>query len=134
MGKVVRPILWLLAAVALAYDIFLWGGLSMTPVIGPRLREQASMETPIAALYLGMGRQSVIAAGKVPEAVAFAERQFPGDVLDTDSARQSIVPRFLAAQSTVSRLAYYGAPVLLVLSLVLHLLRQKPIRSLGRKG
>jgi len=134
MGKFVRALFWLLTAVLFAYDLVLWGGLAVTPTIGPRLREQASLQTPIAATYLWLGRQSVMAAGKSSEAMAFAARRFPEQVADLESSRQSIVIRFLSAQSATGTLAYYGAPILLVLSLVLHARRPKQIRSFGRKG
>ena len=134
MGKFIRAFFWTTAAVAFAYDLYLWGGLAMTPGVGPRLREQASLQTPIAATYLLIGGKSVSSMGRTPQAVDFAAREFPELVKDLDSSRQSIVDRFLSAQSSLGTAAYYGAPVLLVLSLVLHLLRQKQVRSFGTKG
>ena len=40
----------------------------------------------------------------------------------------------LAAQSAFGTLCYYGAPLLLLLSLALHATRQKQVRSFGRRG
>jgi hypothetical protein len=134
MGKFIRAFFWLLMALAFGYDLYLWGGLALTPGVGPRLREQASLQTPIAATYLFIGRKSVTSTGNSAGAVDYAARQFPGLVKDLDSSRQSIVDRFLSAQSARGTAAYYGAPILLVLSLVLHLLRQKQVRSFGNKG
>ena len=134
MGKYIRALFWMLAVLAFGYDLYLWGGLALTPGVGPRLREQASLQTPIAATYLLIGRKSVTTVGKTTDAVDFAARQFPELVKDLESSRQSIVDRFLAAQSPLGTSAYYGAPFFLVLSLVLHLTRQKQVRSLGTKG
>ena len=134
MGKYIRALFWIIAALAFSYDLYLWGGLALTPGIGPRLREQASLQTPIAATYLLFGRKSVSSAGRSTEAVAFAAGEFPELVKDLESSRQSIVDRFLSAQSPLATASYYGAPILLVLSLVLHLLRQRQVRSFGTKG
>jgi hypothetical protein len=43
------------------------------------------------------------------------------------------VDQVLDAQGAFNRLAYRGAPLLLVLSLLAHWLRQKRIRSFGMK-
>lgn len=134
MGKFVRALFWLSTVLAFGYNFYLWGGLALTPGVGPRLREQASLQTPIAATYLFIGQKSVSFTGKTVDAVELAAREFPELVKDLESSRQSIVDRFLSAQSPLGTVAYYGAPILLVLSLALHLMRQKQIRSFGTKG
>ena len=134
MGKMIRALIWLLAGYFLAYDLYLWGGLAVTPVIGSKLREQASVQSPIAASYLFLGRHAVNAAGQARPAVEFAAKRFPEQVADTEVSREIILRHFLAAQSATGSLAYYGAPLLLVLSLALHARRPRQIRSFGRKG
>ena len=134
MGKTIRGLFWILTGWFFAYDIYLWGGLAITPTIGKQLREQASVNSPLAATYLFLGRHAVGAAGMSGRATDYAAREFREEVADTQSAPQLIVARFLAAQSASGRLAYYGAPILLVLSMLLHIRRQKPIRSFGTKG
>jgi hypothetical protein len=133
MGKSIRRLLWLLGGLFLAYNLYLWGGLAVTPKVGLQLREQASLQSPIAAGYLFLGRHAVVAAGLADQATAFAARKFPAEIADQENAPELIVQRFLAAQSGTGRLAYYGAPFLLLLSLALHATRQKPIRSFGVK-
>ena len=134
MGKWIRALFWLLAGFFVAYDLYLWGGLAVTPTIGKALREQSSLQSPLAASYLFLGRHAVNAAGQSAEAGAFAARRFPAEIADQQSSRQMILTRFLSAQSATGTLAYYGAPLLLLLSLALHARRQKPIRSFGRKA
>jgi hypothetical protein len=134
MGKTVRGLFWILTGWFFAYDIYLWGGLAITPTIGQQLRERASVQSPIAATYLFVGRKAVDAAGLSDRAVRYAASEFPKEIADTQSPPQLIVARFLSAQSASGRLAYYGAPILLVLSMLLHVRRQKPIRSFGTKG
>lgn len=134
MGKYVRMLFWLLSGYFLAYDLYLWGGLAVTPVVGKQLRERASLDSPIAATYLFLGGQAVDALGKSAQAMDFAARRFASQIADDTSTPLTIVPRFLSAQSAAGALAYYGAPFLLVLSLVLHARRPKRIRSFGQKG
>jgi hypothetical protein len=134
MGRKIRTLFWLLAGLFLAYDLYLWGGLALNPTVGQPLRAQASLQSPLAASYLFLGRHAVNAVGRETQAVEFAAKRFPDQIADRESLPQSILSRFLAAQSATGSLAYYGAPFLLVLSLVLHARRQKPIRSFGGKG
>ena len=134
MGKRVRLVFWLLAAIFCGYDFYLWGGLAKTPVIGQRVRDEAIFESPIAATYLFLGRHLVDTLQRSDESAAFAARRFPDLIPNKEADGQPSVGRFLAAQSATGTLAYYGAPVLLLLSLVLHAMRQKQIRSFGGKG
>ena len=134
MEKFARAVLWFLMAGFLAYDLYLWGGLAVTPRIGAELRDQASVQSPLAATYLFLGRVAVDAAGRSDQAMAFAAKRFPEQVADLAGSRQMILTRFLDAQKATGTLAYYGAPVLLLLSLFLHARRPKQIRSFGQKG
>ncbi|MEO7251141.1 MAG: hypothetical protein ABIW30_00860, partial [Arenimonas sp.] len=98
------------------------------------LIDRASVQSPLAATYLFLGRAAVNAAGRSAPAMAFAAERFPEQVADSESSRQLILTRFLAAQKAGGTLAYYGAPLLLLLSLFLHARRPKQIRSFGQKG
>lgn len=133
MGRLIRAMCWILTGWFLAYNMYVWGGLAVTPAIGKQLREQATVQSPIAASYLFLGRHAVSAAGLSDRAMARSGKLFAEAIADTESVPQLILDRFLAAQSPSARLAYYGAPLLLVLSLVLHARRPKQIRSFGRR-
>lgn len=134
MGSKIRTVFWIVTFLFTGFDLYQWGGLAVTPVIGKQLREQATVRSPIAATYLYLGRKSVDLAGRADPAMAFAARHIRAGVLDDPGPPEAIVQRILAAQSATSALCYYGAPLLLVLSLALHAARQKPIRSLGARG
>ena len=134
MEKSARAIFWVLTAWCFAYDLYLWGGLAVTPRIGNELRDQASVQSPLAATYLFLGRVAVDAAGRSGQAMSFAARRFPDQVADLEGSRQMILTRFLSAQKAIGTLAYYGAPLLLLLSLFLHARRPKQIRSFGQRG
>jgi hypothetical protein len=133
MNKQVRGVLWLICALFLAYDLYLWGGLAVTPVIGQQLRDNSTPQSPLAASYLFLGRHAVNASGLARSAADFAAEKFPAEIADRESVPQLIVGRFVSAQSGTATLNYYGAPILLLLSLALHATRQKPIRSFGVK-
>lgn len=133
MGKFIRVLFWLLTGLFFVYDLYLWGGLAITPTTGQELREQSSLQSPLAASYLFIGRHAVNSAGLSTEAREFAAKNFATQIADTESSRQMILTRFLSAQSAVGSLAYYGAPFLLVLSMVLHARRPKQLRSFGGK-
>lgn len=134
MGSKIRTVLWILVFVFVGFDLTMWGGLAVTPVVGKELREQASLRSPIAATYLFAGRKTVDSIGRADAAMAFAARHVRAGVLADPGPPEAIVQRILAAQSATSSLCYYGAPLLLLLSLALHARRQKPIRSLGGRG
>jgi hypothetical protein len=133
MGKWARGAAWLVTAWMFFQNLFLWGGLAITPGIGKHLREQANVQSPLVATYAFLGRHLLSVTGLEEKAVAHAAERFPTQIADTDSPPPTVVPRFLAAQSAGEKLDHYGAPLMLVLSLVLHARRQKPIRSFGRR-
>ena len=133
MGKFVRAACWILTVWSFAYNIYVWGGLAVTPTVGKQLREQSIVQSPIAASYLFLGRHAVMKSGMSDRARIHVGTLFEAEIADTQSPPQTILSRFLAAQSPSARIAYYGAPLLLVLSLVLHARRPKQIRSFGRR-
>jgi hypothetical protein len=131
MSVKIRAFLWFLTAICFAYDFYLWGGLRNTPLIGAQLMEEAPFDSPLASSYLFIGNRVVATFGHREEAREFAARRFPELVANPAEVEHLAVRRFLAAQSFWGTLCYYLGPVLLALSLVLHVMRQKRIRSLG---
>ena len=75
--------------------------------------------------------KSPIVLGRARARVA---QRYSEEVAVIDGPAETVVLRFLSAQSGMDRVAYYGAPLLLVLSLVLHTRRQKAIRSFGARN
>ena len=131
MGMKLRALLWVLTALCFGYDFYLWGGLRTTPRIGAQLMEEAPFGSPLAATYMFIGNKVNGTIGKREEAVAFAARKFPELVADPKQVEHLAVRRFLAAQDSLGTACYYLAPILLVLSIVLHVMRQKRLRSFG---
>lgn len=133
MGPWIRAIAWLATLWMFASSLMLWGGLALTPGIGKPLRDQASIHSPLVATYMAIGRLALPPLGLEDRALRRVAASFGPQIADTDSPPQTLVPRFMAAQSASQRLNHYGAPLLLVLSLVLHARRQRRIRSFGAR-
>jgi hypothetical protein len=132
-GSKVRAVCWLLAAVFFAYDLFAWGGLALVPKLGEQLQHDADLHSPLAATYLAAGRFVVVKTGQAESARRFAESRFPGMPTPGETDRRHALSEVLTAQKSFGTLAYYGAPLLGLLSLMLQVTRQKPIRSFGRR-
>ena len=131
MGVKLRALCWLLSAILLGYDFYLWGGLHDSPLIGKQLMSEATFDGPIAATYMFLGSKINGTIGLTDAAQQFAARKFPEQFADPSKVQYLAVKRFLSAQGAWASLCYYLGPIMLVLSFVLHAMRQKRIRSLG---
>ena len=133
MGTRVRAIFWVLTAICFSYDLYLWGGLKATPRVGVLLMREARVTAPLAATYMALGEKMNSVLRLTDNAKKFAERHFPQIVAQPEQLESLAVTRVLAAQRGWGSFCYRMFPVLLVLSLLLHWWRQKPIRSFGTK-
>ena len=133
MGAKVRAFLWLLTAVCFAYNLYLWGGLKATPQVGKLLMNEAPYQNPLAATYMFLGARINGTLGRTDKARAFAARKFPELVSHPEQLQYLAVTQFRRAQDWWGSFCYSFGPILLVLSLVLHWRRQRPIRSFGTK-
>ena len=133
-SKRLRTCSWLFSGLFFAYDLFAWGGLAVVPKLGEQLQHDANLHSPLAATYLAVGSYIVVATGQVESARRFAESRFPGMPSPGETDRRHALSEVLTAQKSFGTLAYYGAPLLALLSLLLHVGREKPIRSFGRSN
>ena len=131
MSPRARAILWFLALFCLAYDLHLWGGVRDTPRLGIYIMHDAPYESPLAASYLVLGSRMNSVTGITESGKKFAAEQFPEYTANPDQLQHLALPRMLAAQPFRARTAYYGFPLLLVLSFIAHFKRQRRIRSFG---
>jgi hypothetical protein len=120
-----------LTLLVLAQNLFLWGGVAVTPRVGDRIMDQALLQSPIAATYLILGKQTVVPLGIDASARDYAAGRFssvyPAVALDEHTALDQV----LSAQSALLRSAYWAGPFLLLLSIVLQVIKPKPIKSFG---
>lgn len=123
----VAGILFLLT---LAYDLFLWGGLSRTAALGPLVTQGAQREVSLAGIYLPVGRLLLDAVGLGPQARDFAQARFaslePRLLANPAAAMDTLVSGLPASV----RLPYYGAPVLLLLFAVLFWRRPRVVHTI----
>jgi len=134
MGKLYTrflPACWLLAVVFMAQNLFLWGGVAVTPNVGERLLDQASLQSPVAWTYLVFGKQTVNQLGLDSAARDYAARHFSAVYPEVALDEHTALDRVLAAQNGFLRLAYWAGPIFLLLSIVLQLIKPKPIRQFG---
>jgi hypothetical protein len=131
MGPKIRLYMWLFCALCWGYDLYLWGGLRETPKIGDQLMKEARYESPVAATYMFLGSTALRPVGLSPGAQAFAARRFPYLIDHPEELEHLAVARVRSAQGLFGSLYYNLAPILLVLSVIAHWRRQKPIRSFG---
>ena len=127
----VLPVCWVLGLLLMAHNLYLWGGVAVTPQVGDRIMDQALMQSPVAATYLVLGKQSVDPIGIDASARDYAARQFSAVYPEVALDEHTALDRVLAAQSALLRTAYWAGPIFLLLSIVLQLLKPKPIRSFG---
>lgn len=131
MRKKFLPLCWLVAVLLWAHNLYLWGGVAVTPQVGDRIVDQSMLQSPLAATYLILGKQTVVPIGQSDSARDYAAERFSSVYPDIATDQHTALDRLLAAQSALFRLAYWAAPILLLLSIVLQLRKPKPIRSFG---
>jgi hypothetical protein len=125
------PFCWLMAVLLIAQNLYLWGGVAVTPKVGDRIMDQALLESPIAATYLVIGEKTVTPLGIEASARDYAASHFSEVYPDVALDEHTALNRLLVAQSALLRTAYWAAPIFLLLSIVLQAIKPKPIRSFG---
>ena len=133
--KFVRIFFWLLTAACFGYTLYVWGGIKDTPHVGVQVMEDAPKESFLAVTYMVIGSKANGTLGQTRNAVEHVAQKFPKLVAEASAGLRPLdVDDFKAAQDTWGSLAYVGGPLLLVLSLVLHWMREKKVKSFGMKG
>jgi hypothetical protein len=133
MYKWVHRFAWAAMAAMFCYNFFFWGGLARIQSIGPRLdlQSQRTVSNIGVALYAQSGRDMMnyIAPNTSRE---HARAAIGEDVIEDIAINPGDVPKQLRnAMPWYASFAYYGAPIMLLVSLILYWLRPKTIRSFG---
>ena len=133
MHQRLHVILGLLFVLALGYDLFAWGGLSRTPALGHAVTEATTRELALASVYVPAGKALLAVPGLESVAVYHAEREFGGvqrRVLDNPAAAMETLVRDMPM---LVRIAYYGAPVLLLAFVLALWRRPRQVKQFGRR-
>lgn len=125
MARTIRLIAWLLTGLAFAYNLYLWGGVAATPWVGPHIAAQARVRSPLAAAYMAAGRPVLALLWLEGPARDHARRGL--EAVYNDAARDTHggIERLQRALSLPQRLAFHGAPLLLLLDALLFWLKKR---------
>jgi hypothetical protein len=129
-SRPVRLAMWLITALLFGYNFYLWGGVYQIPHIGSLLLKDAR-QSPLLVTYMVIGHKFDGTIGQSEQAKALAERTFADTIARPELLEYTASTRMLGAQTGFGGFAYWFAPVMLVLSGIAHLLRQKQVKSLG---
>src|SRR5436190_20776703 len=92
------PFCWVFGLLLLAHNLFLWGGVAVTPKVGDRIMNQASLQSPVAWTYLALGKQTVNPFGLDKAAVDYAAGHFSAVYPDVATDEHTALDRLLTAQ------------------------------------
>lgn len=126
-----------LFALCFFYDIVVWGAVSALPEIGDGIADSARREAPLATTYIAIGDMldSAIPAlrdyGSARLTDAFSEG-FERIRADPTVAMDLLFGPSWNATHTGIKTAYWAAPVLLLIALVLWVRRPKKVSLLRR--
>lgn len=133
MKRGLLPLVWISFFVALAANLAFWGGIARVPDFGPRAERAASQYAFLAATYMGAGKY-VVSLVDEQKAAGWARERVAHDWSRIASAPPGLmVERIQGAMPSWLRAAHYGAPVLLVIALVVRVFRPRPVTTLGRR-
>src|SRR5689334_8335658 len=113
MGKLYTrflPFCWLMAVLLMAQNLYLWGGVAVTPQIGERIMNQSSLQSPVAWTYLVFGKLIVDPIGLSDSARNYAAGRFSDVYPDVALDEHTALDRLLAAQGVLLRTSYWAGP------------------------
>jgi hypothetical protein len=141
-GPVMKNRLHLIALVLFVlcflYDLVVWGSVSALPDVGPSIADSARREAPLAATYITLGETLDSA---VPSLQAFGAGRLSGALsegferirADPTVAMDLIFDTTWNASHRWIKTMYWGAPVLLLLTIILWVRRPKTVHMIRRR-
>lgn len=133
MKRWLLPLVWISFFVALAANLAFWGGIARLPDFGPQAERAASQYAFLTATYMSVGKYVATIAGE-EDVAGWAREQVEHDWARIASSPPGLlVERMQQAMPPWLRTAHFGAPVLLVVALVLHAFRPRPVTMIGRR-
>jgi hypothetical protein len=122
-----------LLALALGYDLLLWGGLGKIPSYGPIATQAVQREVSLAGFYLPVGRYLVELAGLQDVAKSFAQSTFQPLEARLLANPAAAMETLVADMPWLPRMAYYGAPLLLLAAGVLYWRRPRGVHMISSR-
>lgn len=121
----------ILFLLCLALDALTFGALAREPVIGPAVAASARAEAPLAHTYIALGAPltgampALQSAGSACADTAFGSA-YPAITATPAAAIDLLFAESRGAKNALFMLFYWGAPVLLVLTIMAWLFRTRP--------
>lgn len=133
MGRRLHLIAAIVFVLMLGYDLHLWGGLARHPQLGTALQKASRNDISLGSLYLQAGAPLLDMAGMGSSAAQSATDTFgpllasiannPAAAMDNLQREMPFGPKF----------SYYGAPLMLLATLVLWWRRPREVHMIGRR-
>lgn len=118
---------------ALLADFWIWGGLSKAPTLGPLVSDVTSRELALASVYVPAGATLLDLTGLGATAATQAGEMFaplqPALAANPQAAMETLV----ADMPLLPKLAYHGAPLLLVAFALLWWRRPRVVHAFGSR-
>lgn len=121
----------ILFALALFYDLFLWGGLARTDRLGPAVVAAAQREVSLAGFYVPAGRALVGVTGLAEPARDAAQAAFASREESLLKNPAALMDNLLSDLPFLVKTGYYGAPLLLLVLAVLWWRRPRGVHMIG---
>jgi len=129
MLKRLHVILGILFVLALLYDFWIWGGLSLHPTFGAPVNEATGRELALATIYVPAGNTLLPLAGLGAVAANHAGALFAPLLPALQANPAAAMDTLVADMPWSARIAYHGAPLLLVAFLLAYWRRPRTVRS-----
>ena len=129
--------LWKIAlAVSLlmfAHSFYFWGGIGLTPNVGARVLMQATkqMDLMLVGFYTHTGK-AMMGIVAPDAAQTYAANQVGHVYPSLDGDKFMAAQKVQMAMNQMQSMSHTGAPIMLLVFLVLYWLRPKPLKSMGR--
>jgi hypothetical protein len=121
----------ILFALALFYDLFVWGGLARTDRLGPAVVEATQREVSLAGFYVPAGRALVGVTGLADAARDSAQGTFASREDSLLKNPAALMDNLLSDLPFAVKAGYYGAPLLLLVLAVLWWRRPRSVHMIG---
>jgi hypothetical protein len=133
MRRRLHAILGILFVLALAYDFYLWGGLSKTPTLGRLVTDVTSRELALATVYVPAGGTLLDLSGQGAAAARHAQAVFAPLEAHLAANPQAAMETLVVEMPWLAKVAYHGAPLLLMAFALAWWRRPRMVHSLRRR-
>ena len=121
-----------LFVLTLGYDLWLWGGLARHAEFGPALQKSGRYDVSLASLYLQSGAPLLDLTGLGLRAAADAEAAFRPVLARVRASPMAAMDNLQQDMPAGAKACYFGAPLLLVLAVLLWWRRPREVH-IGRR-